>query len=150
MSEGKPACMTRYCINHGSVALSDEWCHVRVSGEFVAEHRPADVPDHQYCAFTSAVSLESVSDKRVAGRIEMCDSVAQASPEFFEHRCIGYVRRFTRLSIPRAAGRSSEERGFWVTHLTCWRKPRGTAAWWESESGQKMRMAGAREARAIG
>ena len=64
--------------------------------------------------------------------------------------CAGYVRRFTRLSIPRVAGRSSEEAGSWVAHLTLRRKPRGTAAWWESENGQKVRMAGAREARAIG
>ena len=29
--------------------------------------------------------------------------------------CAGYVRRLTRLSIPRGAGRSSEDQGFWVT-----------------------------------
>ena len=67
-----------------------------------------------------------------------------------DETCDGYVRRFTRLSIPRAAGRSSEEAGFWVAHLTSRRKPRGTAAWWGSESSQKMRMAGARQTRAIG
>ncbi len=74
---------------------------------------------------------------------------ADAPQEALAHRCAGYVRRFTRSSIPRAAGRSSEEHDFWVTHLTWRRKPKGTAAWWESENGQKMRMAGAREARAI-
>ena len=89
--------------------------------------------------------------KRGAKRGELdplaCDADALLS---LIDRCAGYVRRFTRWSIPRAAGRSSEERGFWVTHLTWRRKPMGTAAWWESENGQKMRMAGTREAHAIG
>jgi hypothetical protein len=43
--------------------------------------------------------------------------------------CAGRVRRFTQSSIPRAAGRSSEEDDFWVAHPTLRRKPRGTRAW---------------------
>ncbi len=63
--------------------------------------------------------------------------------------CAGYVRRLTRLPIPRAAARSSEEAGFWVAHRISRRKLRETAAWWGSENSQKMPMAGIRKTRAI-
>ena len=73
-----------------------------------------------------------------------------AAPTPADDACAGYVRRFTRSVIPFAEGRSSEENGFWVTHLTWRRKPKGTRAWWESGNGWKTLLALFRKARAIG
>jgi hypothetical protein len=50
---------------------------------------------------------------------------------------------------PPCSGEKLGGKGFWVTHLTWRRKPRGTVAWWGSERSQKLCMAGARKTRAI-